>query len=173
MLDGRSRVDGIALGASGSITPAWTIFANYTYLDGKVRQSISNRDKAAGVLDPQAGAELVQTPEHSGSLFTTYKLPFGLEVGYGLTYQGSFATNVPVAGNRVQFHVDDYLIHRAFLAYTIAQRWTMQLNVQNFTDEKYVTGVRNNVNATTGIVTGGWAVPGDRRQATLSLFYNF
>ncbi|WP_375243845.1 TonB-dependent receptor [Sphingomonas parapaucimobilis] len=173
VLDGRSRVDGIALGASGSITPAWTIFANYTYLDGKVLQSISNRDKAAGVLDPQAGAELVQTPEHSGSLFTTYKLPFGLEVGYGLTYQGSFATNFPVAGNRVQFHVDDYLIHRAFLAYTIAQRWTMQLNVQNFTDEKYVTGVRNNINGTTGNITGGWAIPGDRRQATLSLFYNF
>jgi catecholate siderophore receptor len=173
VLDGRSRVDGIALGASGSITPAWTIFANYTYLDGKVLQSISNRDKAAGVLDPQAGAELVQTPEHSGSLFTTYKLPFGLEVGYGLTYQGSFATNFPVAGNRVQFHVDDYLIHRVFLAYTIAQRWTMQLNVQNFTDEKYVTGVRNNINATTGNITGGWAIPGDRRQATLSLFYNF
>jgi catecholate siderophore receptor len=73
----------------------------------------------------------------------------------------------------VQFHVDDYLIHRAFLAYTIAQRWTMQLNVQNFTDEKYVTGVRNNINGTTGNITGGWAIPGDRRQATLSLFYNF
>ncbi len=162
MLDGRSRVDGIALGASGAITPAWTIFANYTYLDGKVLQSISNRDKAAGVRDPQAGSQLIQTPKHSGSLFTTYKLPFGLEVGYGLTYQGSFATNVPVAANPVQFHVDDYLIHRAFLAYTIAQRWTMQLNVQNFTDEKYVTGVRNNINATTGNITGGWAVPGDR-----------
>lgn len=173
VLDGRSRVDGIALGLSGAITPAWTVFANYTYLDGKVLQSISNRDKAAGIADPQAGSRLIQTPEHSGSLFTTYKLPFGLEVGYGLTYQGSFATNVPVAGNRVQFHVDDYLIHRAYLAYTIAQRWTMQLNVQNFTDEKYATGVRNNVNATTGVVTGGWAIPGDRRQATLSLFYNF
>ncbi|MCT8003641.1 TonB-dependent receptor [Sphingomonas sanguinis] len=173
VLDGRSRVDGIALGASGAITHAWTIFANYTYLDGKVLQSISNRDKAAGVVDPQAGTQLFQTPKHSGSLFTTYKLPFGLELGYGLTYQGSFATNAPVAANPVQFHVDDYLIHRAFLAYTLAQRWTLQLNVQNFTDEKYVTGVRNNVNATTGIVTGGWAVPGDRRQATLSLFYNF
>ncbi|MGE7204414.1 TonB-dependent receptor [Sphingomonas sp. NPDC019816] len=173
VLDGRSRVDGIALGISGSITPAWTIFANYTYLDGKVLQSISNRDKGAGVADVQAGGRLIQTPEHSGSLFTTYKLPFGLEIGYGLTYQGAFATNVPVAGNRVQFEAPDYLIHRAYLAYTIAQRWTMQLNVQNFTDEKYVTGVRNNINATTGIVTGGWAVPGDRRQATLSLFYNF
>lgn len=173
VLDGRSRVDGVALGLSGAITPAWTIFANYTYLDGKVLQSISNRDKAAGVVDVQANSQLIQTPKHSGSLFTTYKLPFGLEVGYGLTYQGDFATNAPVAANRTQYRVDDYLIHRAFLAYTLAERWTLQLNVQNFTDEKYVTGVRNNVNATTGVVTGGWAVPGDRRQATLSLFTNF
>ena len=49
----------------------------------------------------------------------------------------------------------------------------MQLNVQNFTDEKYLTNVRNNINGTTGVVTGGWAMPGDRRQAVLSLFYSF
>ena len=172
VLDGRARVDGIALGASGSITPAWTIFANYTYLDGEVRQSISDRDLGAGVRDPQAGAALVQTPTHSGSLFTTYRLPFGLELGYGLTYQDDFALNVPTSLQPVQFRSDDYLIHRAYLAYTIAERATIQLNVQNFTDEKYLTGIRSNV-GTTGAVTGGWAVHGDRRQAVLSLFYNF
>ncbi len=173
VLDGRARVDGIAVGLSGSILPAWTIFANYTYLDGGVRQSISDRDLNAGVRDPQAGATLVQTPEHSGSLFTTYKLPFGLELGYGLTYQGSIALNVPNAFQPVQFRADDYLIHRAYLAYTIAERATLQLNVQNFTDERYLTGIRSNVNGTTGAVTGGWAMPGDRRQAVLSLYYNF
>lgn len=173
VLDGRSRVDGIALGASGNVTPAWTIFANYTYLDGRVIQSISDRDLAAGIRDPQADRRLIQTPEHSGSLFTTYKLPFGLEIGYGLTYQGRFVTNVPIATNPTQFEVDDYLIHRAFAAYTIADQWTLQFNVQNFTDEEYLTGVRNNLNPTTGAVNGGWAVPGDRRQATLSLFHSF
>ncbi|KZE13259.1 TonB-dependent receptor [Sphingomonas hankookensis] len=173
VLDGRARVDGIALGLSGSIVPAWTIFANYTYLDAKVRQSISDRDLGLGVRDPQAGAQLVQTPEHSGSLFTTYKLPFGLEVGYGLTYQGSIALNVPTALQPAQFRADDYLIHRAYLAYTIGKRATVQLNVQNFTDERYLTGIRSNVNATTGAVSGGWAMPGDRRQAVLSLYYNF
>ena len=172
VLDGRSRVDGIALGMSGNLTPAWTIFANYTYLDGKVLQSISDRDRAAGVVDVQRNARLLQTPEHSGSLFTTYKLPFGLEVGYGLTYQGSFVGNNPVAANLRQFEVDDYLIHRAYLAYTFGGGLTMQLNVQNFTDEKYVTGVRNNI-AANGNVSGGWAMPGDRRQAVLSLFYSF
>jgi catecholate siderophore receptor len=173
VLDGRARVDGVALGLSGQILPSWTVFANYTYLDGGIKQSISDRDLAAGVRDPQAGAILVQTPEHSGSLFTTYKLPFGLELGYGLTYQGPIALNVPTALQPVQFHANDYLIHRAYLAYTIGERATLQLNVQNFTDERYLTGIRNNVNATTGAVSGGWATPGDRRQAVLSLYYNF
>lgn len=179
VLDGKSRVDGVTLGASGNITPEWTVFANYTYLDGKVRQSLSNRDRAAGVFDAQAGQDLLQTPDHSGSLFTTYKLPFGLEVGYGFTYQGSFALNNRVRAvvnntpiDTPQFRSDDYLIHRAYLAYSFAGGLTAQINVQNFTDEKYFTGIRNNASAT-GVVTGGWAVPGEGRQATLSLFYNF
>jgi catecholate siderophore receptor len=194
VLDGRSRVDGIALGVSGNVTRNWTIFANYTYLDGRVRQSVSDycranpRGSAANVggngctnsvaiPDPQAGSRLIQTPEHSGSLFTTYRLPFGLELGYGLTYQGSFYANAPVvaADGQVtpQYKVDDYLIHRAYLAYTVREGVTLQLNVQNLTDERYFTSVRNNVNATSGVVTGGWAAPGDRRQAVLSLFYSF
>jgi catecholate siderophore receptor len=182
VLDGRSRVDGIALGASGSITKAWTIFANYTYLDAKVLQSVSDFCLAnpsaaclnsAAVPDPQAESQLIQTPKHSGSLFTTYRLPFGLELGYGLTYQGSFALNTPTVLNPTQFRSDDWLTHRAFLAYPITKGLTAQLNVQNFTNERYFTTIRNNVSATTGAVTGGWAVPGEARSAVLSLFYSF
>ncbi|MBW6527903.1 TonB-dependent receptor [Sphingomonas sp. RHCKR7] len=172
VLDGRSRVDGVALGASGAIAPAWTIFANYTYLDGTIRQSVSDRclaapsttcGNSAAVLDPQRGSRLTQTPEHSGSLFTTYRLPFGLELGYGLTYQGGFAVAAASLAAPSQPLVDDYLIHRAYLAYTFAGGLTAQLNVQNVGNERYYTGVRNN----------GWAVPGDARSAVLSLFYNF
>ncbi|KQM67464.1 TonB-dependent receptor [Sphingomonas sp. Leaf17] len=183
VLDGKSRVDGVALGASGNVTKNWTIFANYTYLDGTIRQSVSNTCLARPGLagcgnsvanpDPQADSQLIQTPKHSGSLFTTYKLPFGLEVGYGLTYQGDFALNAPNIANPVQYRSDDYLTHRAYLAYTFGGGLTAQLNVQNLTDEKYFTTIRNNVNATTGAVSGGWATPGERRQAVLSLFYSF
>ena len=43
VLDGKSRVDGLALGASGEVSDRWTIFANYTYLDSEVLQNISDR----------------------------------------------------------------------------------------------------------------------------------
>ena len=194
--DGRSRVDGIALGASGSVSKAWSIFANYTYLDGKVLQSVSNFcldnpgtrsttvttpttitttitnpcGNSAAVLDPQKDQQLTNTPKHSGSLFTTYTLPFGLQLGYGLTYQGAFALNnsalaTPLAPTTVVtpvFHSADYLTHRAFLSYTVGNGLTAQLNVQNFTNEKYYTGIRNN----------GWATPGEARSVRLTLFYS-
>jgi catecholate siderophore receptor len=183
VIDGRSRVDGLALGVSGNITPAWAIFANYTWLDGEVLQSVSDFclanpgaagcGNSAALPDPQAGDVLIQTPRHSGSLFTTYRLPFGLQLGYGLTYQGGFATHQRNLLLRTQYFADDFLIHRAFVSYPFGEGFTVQLNVQNFTDERYFTNVRNNANATTGAVTGGWAMPGEGRSAVLSLFYSF
>lgn len=169
VLDGKARVDGLSLGATGNITDAWTIFANYTYLDSKVKQSISDYCVANPGLngcpttDIQKGNPLENTPKHSGSLFTTYTLPFGLQIGYGLTYQGSFTIINDVAGPLPKSK--DWMTHRAFLSYPVTEGLTAQLNVQNFTNEKYFTNIRNNAN--------GWAVPGEGRSARLSLFYSF
>ncbi|MET1110733.1 MAG: TonB-dependent receptor [Allosphingosinicella sp.] len=182
VVDGRSRVDGLALGASGWVTPKWSIFANYTYLDSEVLQSVSgfclsNPSAAclnsAAIPDPQRGDRLLQTPRHSGSLFTSYRLKFGLELGYGLTYQGGFATHQRTLLQRTQYVTDDHLVHRLFASYPVAEGLTAQLNVQNVTDALYFTNVRNNVNATSGAITGGWAMPGEGRSAVLSLFYSF
>lgn len=157
--DGRNRVDGVTLGATGNISDAWTIFANYTYLDSKVIQSISDYRISQGEVDTQAGNPMLNTPKHSGSLFTTYTLPFGLELGYGLTYQGSwYLSNVTGAP---MYKADDYLVHRAMLSYPITEKFSAQLNVQNFTNEKYYTSVRNN----------GWANPGEGRSWVLTLGY--
>jgi catecholate siderophore receptor len=183
VVDGRARVDGIALGASGNLTRRWSIFANYTYLDSKVLQSVSNfcleAPGSAGcgnslaVPDPQRGDRLIQTPRHSGSVFTVYRVTPRLQVGYGLTYQGSFALNQRTAAQRTQFKADDYLIHRLYLAYEFHEGLTAQLNIQNLTNAHYFTNIRNNVNAASGAVTGGWAVPGEGRSAVLTLAYSF
>lgn len=160
--DGRNRVDGVTLGATGNITEDWTIFANYTYLDSEVRQSISNFQQSQGVFDPQAGNPMTNNPKHSGSLFTTYTLPFGLQLGYGLTYQGSFyLNNARTTPATVFYKSDDYLVHRAMLSYPVTDKFSAQLNVQNVTNEKYYTSIRNN----------GWANPGEGRSWVLTLGY--
>ncbi|HEY0115486.1 MAG TPA: TonB-dependent receptor, partial [Allosphingosinicella sp.] len=183
VLDGQARVDGIALGLTGTITPRWSVFANYTYLDARIRQSVSDFclgspgaagcGNSAAIPDPQAGDRLIQAPDHSASLFTTYRLPFGLELGYGFTYQGRFALNQRNILNRTQYYADDFLIHRLFASYTFGNGLTAQLNIQNATDEDYYVAIRNNVSATSGAITGGWATPGEARSAVLSLFYSF
>lgn len=160
--DGRNRVNGVTLGASGNITPDWTIFANYTYLDSKVIQSISDFQKAGGIADLQAGNPMTNNPKHSGSLFTTYTLPFGLQLGYGLTYQGSFyLNNSRTTPATILYKSDSYATHRAMLSYTFAEKLTAQLNVQNVTNKKYYTSIRNN----------GWANPGEGRSWVLTLGY--
>lgn len=172
VLEGRSRVDGIALSASGKITPAWEITANYTYLKPELLQSVSDFCLAnpsatcgntAANPDPARGAPLQNTPDHSGSLFTTYRLPFGLTVGYGLTYQGTFAFNLPTAAAPTIYRADDYWVHSAYLSYDFTPNLTAQLNVKNVGDELYYTRIRNN----------GWATPGDGRSAVLTVGYHF
>nr|WP_086491161.1 TonB-dependent receptor [Novosphingobium panipatense] len=169
-LDGKSRVDGIALGASGAIAKAWSITANYTYLKAKLLQSVSDYCLAnPGVgtctntpANPNPGGDqyLPQTPKHSGSLFTTYRLPFGLTIGYGLTYQDGFLLTAatPTAG---AIKSDDFLIHQAYLAYDFSPNFSAQINVKNIGDKLYYTRIRGN-----GV---GWATPGDARSAVLTL----
>ena len=172
--DGRARVDGLALGASGNITPNWTIFANYNYLKSKVERGVSqfcvanptNSSCVTAIAGaPEAGGPLQQTPKNSGSLFTTYTLPFKLQVGYGVTYQGSFAiVTTPASKINGQYPSSDaYWTHRFFMAYPILPKLLAQVNVQNFTNSHYYTSIRNN----------GWAVPGAGRSAVGSLQYEF
>ncbi len=184
--DGFQRVEGASFGASGNITSNWTISANYMYLKSKIKQGVSDYclanpgavDPTAGTCansaafpDPTAGYALTNTPKHSGSLFTTYRFGFGLELGYGLTYQGRFLLNQPslaqlTAGSYVAYYVPSYTIHRFMASYPITENLKAQVNVQNFTNEKYVTTVRNNVG-------GSWAQPAPTRSAVFSLAYKF
>jgi catecholate siderophore receptor len=157
VLDGRSRVDGISASLIGKVTSAWSITANYTYLEPKLLQSVAD-----GLPDPARNSELINTPNHSGSLFTTYTLPFGLSAGYGVTYQGDFALNAPTATSAVVNRSGDYWVHNAYLAFKANDRWSAQLNVKNFTDATYFTGIRNSG-------TSGWAVPGAARAAVLTI----
>jgi len=173
-LDGKSRVDGIALGASGTITPEWTITANYTYLKSKLLQAVSdyclanpgaqttnpvrNCTNTVANPNPGFGQMLPQTPKNSASLFTTYRLPFGLTVGYGFTYQSGFLLTAATP-TTAAIRSNSYLTHQGYLSYAFSPNLSAQLNVKNIGNKLYFTRIRNN----------GWATPGDARSAVLTL----
>lgn len=168
VLDGASRVDGLALGASGLITDNWSIFANYTYLESELEQSLSDYVIGLGTVDFLAGDPLPNTPEHSFSVWTTYELDAireGFLLGYGVTYQGEYTFTRQSASSPL-YYTPDYFVHRAMISYPITPRAVLQLNVNNLLDEGYFERVRNNA-------TNGWATPGAERSATLSFSYRF
>jgi catecholate siderophore receptor len=194
-LDGHSRVDGIALGVTGHITPEWQITANYTYLKSKLIQSLSNEclahpgpisttvgtvttitnpcGNSTAVLDPARNASLQQTPEHSGSIYTAYTFPFGLTLGYGATVQGRFALNLPalvtplVAGSSA---VTPVLYSKAYVVHnlTVAYDITRALSAQ-----LNVKNIGDKLYYTRVRANNGWATPGDGRSAILTLGYKF
>ena len=176
-LDGKARVQGVALGVAGNITREWSVFANYTYLDSEVINGVSencynNPSTACGnsiaMPDPLQGNPLVATPKHSGSLWTTYQLD-AWTFGYGTTYQGETYLNnnsLPAAGSTTPatlYTSPDYWVHRAMVGYQVNERIGLQLNINNQLDKEYYTRIRTN----------GWATPGDARSAVLTATIRF
>jgi catecholate siderophore receptor len=160
-LDGDSRVDGLALGAAGTIGTKWSVFGNYTYLDSEVVQSVSERALLGGTIDILAGDPLPNTPEHSASLWATYRLSEAFTIGYGVTYQGEY-TFARANATADLYYTPDYVVHRAMATYEINDNLGLQLNLNNVTDEVYYDRIRNNAN-------NGWATPGAARSGVLSV----
>ncbi len=88
---GEVEVQGVELGVSGYITPKWQAFGGYTYMDSELVRGAYN-----GV---NQGDPLANTPEHTFSLFTTYRVIRPLSVGGGVYYvSDSFGGNQGGAG---------------------------------------------------------------------------
>lgn len=148
-ITGEQRVDGFELGAAGSITDEWNVFGGYTFLDSEV---IKSKDPA------EVGRKMSNTPRHSFSLWTTYQLPWNVEVGAGAVYVGDRA-------NRSSGSVataPGYWVGDAMVAYSPSQHFTLRLNIYNLTDEEYVDRVG-----------GGHFIPGMGRWAALSANFKF
>ena len=160
-LDGNSRVDGVALGAAGAIGTKWSIFANYTYLDSEVVQAVSDQLLLGGTIDIRAGDPLPNTPKHSASVWTTFRVSEAFSLGYGVTYQGEYTFARANAAADLHY-TPDYVLHRAMATYELNDKVALQVNIDNVTDEVYFERIRNNAN-------NGWATPGAARTGVVSL----
>jgi catecholate siderophore receptor len=149
VLEGEQTVNGFELGAAGSITKEWRVFAAYTFLDSKVNAS-NNPGEESNVLG--------NTPEHSASLWTTYQLPYNFEIGGGLQYVGDRRNNNTSAARIAP----DYWVFDATAAYRLNEHFTLRLNVYNLADEQYIDRVG-----------GGHFIPGAGRSAVVTANFMF
>jgi catecholate siderophore receptor len=166
-LDGKARVDGLLLSAIGNLTDDWAVYANYAHLKSKVLQGASNYVAGQGG-DYTKGDPLLSTPENSVSLWTTYDVSNAWQVGYGATYVGSYIVSQHSATNPSGplNEVDAYWLQRAMVAYKFNPNFSVQLNINNLFNEKYLTRVR-----TAGDIA--WGTPGDARSAQVTATYKF
>lgn len=121
---GKKRVDGLELGIAGAITPKWNVFAGYTYLDAKLKD-----DGPVGTND---GNIFPNTPKHSASLWTTYKVLPKFTVGAGAYFVDKQYGN---AANTA--YVPSYWRFDAMAGYQFNKNLNMQLNVFNVADKTY------------------------------------
>ncbi|HYC31732.1 MAG TPA: TonB-dependent siderophore receptor [Gemmatimonadales bacterium] len=121
VLAGRQRVDGAEVGVNGSPVPGWSVFAGYTYLDSEILTS----DDALDV-----GTPLPNTPKHALNLWTTYRLPWELEIGAGARHIGRRVLSRTAS-------VPPYWSFDAEASYPVSPRVLLRLNLYNLTDEIY------------------------------------
>lgn len=157
VLEGEQRVQGFEIGVAGSITDHWKVFGGYTYLDSEVRKTNTFTTLPDGSMVSQEGNKLPQTPEHSFSLWTTYSLPWEIEVGAGAQYVGSRYSSTDNLRE-----APDYWLFDAMISKQITKNIKAQINVYNLGDEKYIDRVG-----------GGHFVPGAGRTGVLTIGMTF
>lgn len=137
---GEVEVQGIELGFSGNITREWQVFGGYTWMDSELVKGAVTIVGGVPVPNAFEGQPLANTPEHSFSLFSTYRVSRKLSLGGGVYYvSDSFGGNQGGAGggaNRV--YAPEYTRVDLFASYDINDTASLQLNVQNAGDEEYI-----------------------------------
>ena len=139
---GEAEVSGLELGISGNITSKWQVFGGYTWMDSELvsAPAILVGTPPVAMPNPIEGEQLANTPEHSASLFTTYRVTPKLSLGGGVYYVSrSWGGNQGGAGggaNRI--YAPEYTRVDLFASYDLSDRAALQLNVQNAGDEEYI-----------------------------------
>jgi catecholate siderophore receptor len=149
---GSKRAQGVELGASGNLTPAWAVNAGLALVNTKVTSGSAT----------QQNAQLNWSPRLSFTGWTSYQPTPALLVGGGARYVDSMVrslNNAADAGTNMA-SVPAYWVFDAMASYALTPRASLQLNLYNLADRKYVAALNN---------SGARYIPGTPRSAVLAL----
>jgi catecholate siderophore receptor len=124
MLDGEQRVRGVSIDATGTVANRVFLAAGYTYLDSEV---------VKGAPGGATGMPLVNSPEHSVSVWADYQLTSRFDLAFGVRHVSEQLALNTGAGRRVP----DHTIFDAMIRYQASDALTLKLNLANLTDELY------------------------------------
>ncbi|MFZ6763569.1 TonB-dependent receptor domain-containing protein [Pseudoroseomonas sp. WGS1072] len=120
----KQRNQGVEIGVTGQITPAWTLNANYTAMDSETTSSTN----AANI-----GRRVQFVPEQAAALWSTYEFnrasPWNLTIGGGVTWRDKVYLN---AGNTAEAPAN--LVFDAMISHRINDNLRVQVNGYNLGD---------------------------------------
>jgi catecholate siderophore receptor len=146
MLSDGQRSEGVELGVTGQVKPAWSVSGGYTYADARFLADTSATLRAA--------ARVGQVPRHTFALWNRYDFSRQWGAGLGVIHRTSMlAANelTPIAANPIpNVELRGYTRVDAALFFNLTNNLSLQANVENLLDKKYFANANSNTNITPG-----------------------
>jgi len=150
---GERRIRGVELGFNGNITPEWSVFGGYTYMDAIIVDGGITTTTIGGVAyygpSVNTGKRFPNTPEHSFTAFTNYAVTPQFTIGGGAMYTSKVYGGFQDKGSRTlsngQFvipasfgrMVPGYWRFDANASFKVNDAIQLQANVQNVFNKLY------------------------------------
>lgn len=149
---GKQRSEGFELGFNGNITPRWSIYGGYTWLDATVEASEANPDSE--------GRRFANVPKHSFSLLTSYALTDQFTLGAQAFYRSRIFGGTAEANDN---SVPGYWKFDAVARYRVTDGFEVRANVMNIFDKRYYDAIYRSGSPFSYVAPG--------RSATLSVSF--
>ncbi|PKO32363.1 MAG: TonB-dependent siderophore receptor [Betaproteobacteria bacterium HGW-Betaproteobacteria-9] len=135
-LSGERHVAGFEVDAVGRLTSKWEVFGSYMWLPvarvDRAAPCPSTGQCAQGAAGERPGDRPSLTPEHSGTVWTTYQFTPKLRLGAGLNFRGKQSPT------RVEWTVPSYVTADLMAEYKFDfDRLTLKANLSNIADKLY------------------------------------
>lgn len=156
---GKRQVEGIELGAVGSITDDWQLSAGIATMDTEIKEGSTGNNAA--------GAATRWSPKLTATVWSTYNVTDELTVGGGARYvsdQKRVVDPNAVITTSPMPKIPAYWVVDVMASYKLLQSLTLRGNIYNLLDEEYISTLNNG---------GGRMSLGAPLSASLSLDFKF
>ncbi|MGE6694264.1 TonB-dependent receptor [Sphingobium limneticum] len=148
---GERLIKGIEFGFNGNITPEWNVFGGYTYMDSEIVDG-GFTATTVGTLTRYApsvntGKQFPNTPKHSLTAFTNYKVTPAFTLGGGAIYMakvyGGYSDTRTITNGAVVITkelarmVPSYWRFDGSASYSFTDAINLQVNVNNVFNKRY------------------------------------
>jgi catecholate siderophore receptor len=147
LLSGKRHATGLEFNFAGRLSPAWEMFYNHTWIP------TARIDVSSATGNMKQGDRPGLTPEHSASLWSTYRVAPMWRVGAGLNYRGQQTPLINATIHTAAFTTVD-----AMVEHTVSDNTVLKLNVSNLSNKLYIDQVYSS-----------FYIPGTARRVELSL----